>query len=179
MYKTNLTQANIETIFRNSFLKCLDDFNYLQIPVLQHYDYQKKGKQHTAVYFTLQNPRKVGNAYRVYNTNDNKSNYKELQHYEATILLTTLSDEEKRNIAPIDLALNCACIVGSLTFIELMKNNGIGIQSISDIRTLNILDESNNFILECNFDFKISFNKELISNTKLIKQATFNKITII
>ena len=43
MYQKNLTQANIETIFRTNFLNCMNDYGLENIPLLQHYDYVKKG----------------------------------------------------------------------------------------------------------------------------------------
>ena len=76
MYQTNLTQSNIEKIFRTNFLNCMSDYGLENIPLLQHYDYVKKGKRDVAVYFTIQNPRKIGNAYRTYNVKDNKANHK-------------------------------------------------------------------------------------------------------
>ncbi|MFX4243455.1 hypothetical protein ACOL22_11860, partial [Aliarcobacter butzleri] len=51
-------QANIETIFRTNFLNCMNDYGIENIPLLQHYDYVKKGKRDIAVYFTIQNPKK-------------------------------------------------------------------------------------------------------------------------
>ena len=177
MYQTNLTQANIETIFRTNFLNCMSDYGLENIPLLQHYDYVKKGKRDAAVYFTIQNPRKVGNAYRTYNVKDDKANHKEQQHYEATIQLTTISDEDKTEIAPLDLAMITSNVIGSLPFIEAMRKQGIGIQSSTDIRTNNVLDESDNFVLECSLDFKITFNRELKPNTKALNNAYLNGIT--
>ncbi|RBQ30671.1 hypothetical protein CRU92_10885 [Arcobacter sp. FW59] len=177
MYKENLTQANIETIFRSNFLSCMNDYGIEDIPVLQHYDYVKKGKRDIAVYFTIQNPRKVGNAYRTYKTEDDKANHREHQHYEATVQITTISDEDKTNIAPLDLALTSSNIVGSLPFIEAMRKQGIGIQAVTDVRTNNVLDEAENFVLECNFSFQITFNKELKPNTKALRNAYLNGIT--
>lgn len=176
MYKENLTQANIETIFKSNFLNCINDYGFIDIPVLQHYDYVKKGKRDIAVYFTIKNPRKIGNAYRTYNVQDSKANHKEQQHYEATIQITTISDEDKTNIAPLDLAIVSANIIGSLPFIELMRKQGVGIQSTTDIKTNNILDEADNFVLECHFSFQITFNKELRPNTKSLQNATLNGV---
>ena len=168
MYQTNLTQANIEKIFRTNFLNCMNDYGLENIPLLQHYDYVKKGKRDVAVYFTIQNPRKVGNAYRTYNVEDDKANHKEQQHYEATIQLTTISDEDKTEIAPLDLAMITSNIIGSLPFIEAMRKQGIGVQSATDIKTNNVLDEADNFVLECSLSFQITFNRELaINNTKV------------
>ena len=171
MYQKNLTQANIETIFRTNFLNCMNDYGLKDIPLLQHYDYVKKGKRDVAVYFTIQNPRKIGNAYRTYNVKDGKANHKEQQHYEATIQLTMISDEDKTEIAPLDLAMITSDIIGSLPFIEAMRKQGIGIQTATDIRTNNVLDESDNFVLECSLDFKITFNRELKPNTKVITKT--------
>lgn len=171
MYQTNLTQSQIETIFRTTFLNCMNDYGIKDIPLLQHYDYVKKGKRDVAVYFTIQNPKKVGNAYRTYNVKDDKANHRELQHYEATIQLTTISDEDKTNIAPLDLAMITSNIIGSLPFIEAMRKQGIGIQTATDIRTNNVLDEADNFVLECSLDFKITFNREIKPNTKVITKT--------
>ena len=171
MYQKNLTQANIETIFKTNFLNCMNDYGLENIPLLQHYDYVKKGKRDVAVYFTIQNPRKVGNAYRTYNVEDNKANHKEQQHYEATIQLTTISDEDKTEIAPLDLAMITSNVIGSLPFIEAMRKQGIGIQNSTDIRTNNVLDEADNFVLECSLDFKITFNRELKPNTKIVTKT--------
>ncbi|MFV7791249.1 phage gateway protein [Aliarcobacter lanthieri] len=177
MYQTNLTQANIETIFRTNFLNCMNDYGIENIPLLQHYDYVKKGKRDIAVYFTIQNPKKIGNAYRTYNIQDDKANHRELQHYEATIQITTISDEDKTGIAPLDLAMTTSDIVGSLPFIEAMRKQGVGVQSATDIKTNNVLDESDNFVLECSLSFQITFNRELKPNTKALHNAYLNGIT--
>lgn len=159
-------QADIEIAVRSSLLAYFSN-----VPVLQHYDYLKKGRKTTAIYFGFNDPTKIGNPYRKYNVVDDNSNHEELQHYEATINLVVLKDEDST-----DFAMTVQQVVSSLPFIEMMRKKGLGVNSVSEVKTLHIQDESDNYITQNNISFNITYNRILKPNTKATKDGFLNLI---
>lgn len=169
MYKTNVISSTIETAFINNLKICLLNTPYKDVNISQNYDYTKKGKINTAVYFSLGDIKSIGNAYRFYNIEDDSANHTETRHFEGIIKILMLSEEDD-----FELALYVANALNSLTFIELMQIDGVGIGGINEIQTIKSLNETNNWISEYHLNLKISFNKDIKLDTKIIKKYKLN-----
>lgn len=161
---SDLKINDVERAFRLALIFAMDEYGESSAPVLQHYDYMKKGRKDTAVYFTVLNPRKVGNAFRRYDVQDadpGLAGHEEWQHIEADIHITIVSDKD-----PLDLAIRVGLILGSLPFIEAMRGKGIGVQSVSNMSTVHVQDDKDNFALECSFRLPVTFNSKIFPLTK-------------
>lgn len=167
--RQDMTQADIEIAFRSSLLDCMTDYGADGVPVLQHYDYLKKGRRSEAVYFTLQNPVKVGNSYRKYDPNNGHAGHTERQHWQADISVTVVADEDAQ-----DLALTVFGIMGSLPFIELMRAAGVGVQGSPSITTIPAKDDHDNWAYECSGVLPITFNRESKPNTPTVEAANLD-----
>lgn len=176
--RAHVSQPDIEAVFVKTLNTCMLDFGVANVPVLQHFDYQKKGRRDVAIYFTVQAPRRIGNAYRDYNPVGSKANHVESLHLESDIQITVVSDELKTNINGGDLAMTVVQVVGSLPFIELMRAGGIGTQGCSDIRVINSTDEHDNYQQEYSLTVPVTYNREIKPNTATINIHELKQIHV-
>ena len=177
--RATMTQADIEVAFKRHIGASMRGYGIYDLPILQHFDYLKKGRKDFALYFTVQNPRRVANAHRSYDpVSADDAGHVESQHFEADVSITCLSEEEKTGVAPLDLAMTAAQAVGSLPFVEAMRADGLGVQACSNIPTVHANDDPDNFALECSFSFPITFSRHIMPLTKTIMAAELNSFLL-
>lgn len=167
--RENLTQAEIEIAFRSTLIQCMSEYGE-DVPVLQHYDYLKKGRLGRAVYFTLMNPLNIGYSSRKYNPDQGGLvGHTEHQHMQADVSVTVVADDD-----PLELALMTKTVMGSLPFVERMREAGLGTQATSNMVTLDVKDDHDNFTKECSFTMPITFNRSLAPATPTVEAASLN-----
>lgn len=167
--RENLTQAEIERAFRAALLSCMGEYGRADVPVLQHYDYLKKGRRDEAVYFTVLNPQRLGYAHRSYSPALGLAGHKEHQHMQVDIAVTVISDDD-----PLELAMLVTTVAGSLPFIERMRAEGLGVQATSNMTTVHAKDDRDNYALECSFSIPVTFNRSVAPVTPSIEVADLN-----
>jgi hypothetical protein len=162
---SNIKQQDLEI----SFVKHLK--NLSGATVKQNFDNQKKGLENGIVYFTLSNPRKLGHAYRTYNPILGNANHKEAQHFQIDYLINCVKIADS-----LEFGMEISQYLSSLSFMELMRKDGIGIQHLTEIRTLNIKDDKDNFVTECAMTLTVTFNRILSLNTSVARDFKLNNI---
>lgn len=162
--RENLTLAEIETALRANLIACMDEYGVKDVPVLQHFDYLKKGRRDTAIYFSVLNPIKVGSSHRRYTIDGDDAGHEELQHMQADAQIMVVADDD-----PLELVLTVSSVLGSLPFIEKMRDSGIGVQAISGFTTLPVKDDHDNYTLESSATLPITFNRLVAPKTGVVE----------
>jgi hypothetical protein len=173
-----ITSVDLEVGFRAELIDCMTEYGILGVPVHQNFNPQKSGRLDIAVYFTVLEPRQIGNASRSYNVRDDNANHVESTHYEQRIQITCVSDEGSTDIHPQDLAATVRAVCGSLPFVERMRALHVGTQNPSAMRMLYFVDEHDNQALECNFDLIVSYNRAILPLTGIFSAAEVGIVNV-
>jgi hypothetical protein len=146
--------ASVEKYFRQVLLECLQSVDE-NAHVLRGFDKQKKGRKEKAVYFHMLNPAPTGGAGRGQTLEKGAQAY--VQGFSIECYLNIVAKED-----PVMFAQKVHLILQTLNFIEGLREHGIAPLNPSNIRTIYVQNEHNNYEMECSitvpliFDYKIA-----------------------
>lgn len=116
---------------------------------------------------------------RKYNVQDDDSGHREHQIIEQPIQLTIYSENPQTHADSVfNMAENARMLVQSLPFIERLKSKGIEVTRPENLRTLQIINDSDNYEDEVSFQFSIIYTRSISLDTPAVKTKTIETTQI-
>ena len=134
----------------------------INVDVIAGYQPDKK-QDNNIIMFPI---KEVGQGWqkRNYNIQGNNANHKEQQLFELTFQVQGFIKQHP-NLTAGDLIRMTRMIINSLSFVESMRKEGIGIQRASEIRRAPIINAGNSYEHNPSFDFNVTFSSTLSLDT--------------
>lgn len=162
--------SQVGPIFRTNLLARLAEFGHPDVLVIEAYQPSKQGRVDDGIYWRLSNPTNHGWQVRRYNPQGQDSGHSEHLLVECMMTLTSFVDDlYVTGYNSNDLANLAQMSVNSLPFIERMRDNGIGVQRVTPIRSITFTDEGDNYATEASFDVNVTFMRTITPATQVVE----------
>lgn len=157
-----MTDNDVYITIRRQLLKQLTEAG-MAIPVIAGFQSTKQGREGRFLMFFPINEAAHGWQSRSYNIAGRNANHRETQLAEKTLQVQGFGVDD--SLTNGDIAALARMIVNSLTFVEALRREGIGVQRASGIRTPFFVNDRGDYEQNPSFDFNVTFHRELRPNT--------------
>lgn len=169
--------SDVPVYFRAALLQGLSDYGHPEVLVIEADQAKKQGRVDDGIYWRLTNPKNYGWQARRYSPQGQQAGHTEHQLMEVMITLTAyVHDDYEAGYDSNDLANIAQMTVNSLPFVERMRQNNIGVQRATPIRTITFTDEADNYAKEASFDVNLTFIRTINPATPLAETLNSNII---
>ncbi|WP_168386019.1 phage gateway protein [Erwinia amylovora] len=162
-----MTDNEVYTAIRHQILAQMNDAG-LSISVVAGFQSTKQGREEHSVMFFPVGEAGHGWQARNYHVHGTDANHRETQLVEKTLQVQGLASDVD-GLTATDLTATVRMIVNSLTFVEALKKQGVGVQRASGIRTPYFINDRGDYEQNPSFDFNVTFHREIFPNTTAVK----------
>lgn len=171
--------SDVPVYFRAALLQGLSAYGHPEVLVIEADQARKQGRVDDGIYWRLTNPKNYGWQARRYNPQGQQAGHTEHQLMEVMITLTAyVHDDYEAGYDSNDLANIAQMTVNSLPFVERMRQNDIGVQRATPVRTITFTDEADNYAKEASFDVNLTFVRTINPATPVAEKLTPDLIRI-
>lgn len=155
--------------YNKAIVTMIDTLASMGISMKRAYIGGKSGRLEKGLYWHPLSQIDRGFQGRKYKIDGNKSGHKELQIIEQPIQITAYSaNPQSYEESVFNIAENARMIVQSLPFSEAMKQSGIEVTRPTNLRTLQFINDSDNYEDEVSFQFSIIYTRSIEFNTPAV-----------
>lgn len=166
-----MTEAKAFIIIRSAMLQMLDQLGYPDVSVLAGRQPTKSGRVDNSIYFFAIDEQSQAVQGRSYSPSDSDAG-----HVERLAVLKTVQLQAFKNNDPLDyesytasdLCAVAKMIVSSLPFIESIRQQGVSVSNVTNIREPEFVNEHGDYEKNPSFDFDVGFTREIKPVTPLI-----------
>ena len=168
-----MTENQVKIIIRSKLLELLAANGLADYKVIEGNAPTKQGREIKAIYYFPISSQKIGWQGRKYQIENDVLVNEENQFYGLTIQMQGFAPPDAETTS-LDVTQITRMLISSLSFVQHLAANGIGLQQPTDIRIIYFDNDFEQFEPDPNFDFTVTYNRTITDIVPVITDTTYS-----
>ncbi|XAI95258.1 hypothetical protein [Leptolyngbya phage Lbo-JY16] len=178
-----MTDSELASLIRQSLLAVMEGQSIDGFPVIGAFQPTTQGRVPDGIYFNPFNDNRYGWQYRTdtYDELSGDQTHTESQWHESTFQVQGFARQNPADLTlptAKDLTDTVAMLMQSQPFRQLLRDQGVGIQRVTQVRAPFFVNDNGNFEQNPSFDITFSHLRTLEQVTPSITKTEFNKTRV-